>query len=91
MERDDKQTFNVAAGTVVDIPVSFVEVLPLAIVRLRYLYPAMDFKIVSDGLFISGPSCTREIQRDVLHAVYREKVYQDTLPMRRSLMEKLMR
>jgi hypothetical protein len=71
------------------IPVS--EVLrpfaELVVARLGYLYPKMIFSYQAPAILVSSDSEIDElkIRRDVLYALYREKIYAETLSMRQSL------
>lgn len=71
------------------IPVS--EVLrpyaELAVARLGYLYPKMIFSYRELSVVVSSEAAIDEIKirRDVLYALYREKIYAETLSMRQSL------
>lgn len=71
------------------IPVS--EVLrpyaELAVTRLGYLYPKMIFSYRELNVVVSSDADIDEtkIRRDVLYALYREKIYSETLSMRQSL------
>jgi hypothetical protein len=71
------------------IPVS--EVLrpyaDLATVRLGYLYPKISFSCQVETILVSSKTEIDEIKirRDVLYALYREKIYAETLSMRQAL------
>jgi hypothetical protein len=64
-----------------------------ALARLRYLYPALTFSVAPEGIEVKGEMDTapEELQRAIHHALYREKIYAETLPMRRALMEAVTR
>jgi hypothetical protein len=71
------------------IPVSDV-LLPyteLTTVRLGYLYPKVTFTRQAQTIIASSDTEIDEIKirRDVLYALYREKIYAETLSMRQSL------
>lgn len=59
-----------------------------AITRLGYLYPTLQFAIANDGIEIAGNSeqPTDHLRREVMYAVYREKILADTLPLRSALL-----
>lgn len=62
--------------------------------RLQYLFPALRFSIEGTGFAIDGLGDAGEedgVRREVAHALYRERVYSDTLPMRTALLETLTR
>ena len=64
-----------------------------ALVRLRYLYPAATFTLTPIGIEIGGDSGIPPdaLSREVNYALYREKIYADTLTMRRDLIEAVTR
>ncbi|KUM27556.1 hypothetical protein AU467_16800 [Mesorhizobium loti] len=55
--------------------------------RLQALYPACRFARREGGISIRGSSDLTEerFRKDVLHAIYREKIYAETLTMRQAL------
>ena len=59
----------------------------LATARLGYLYPKMTFSHKAGTIVVSNDTEIHEIKirRDVLYALYREKIYAETLSMRQSL------
>ena len=66
------------------IPSSMEAYLSAAVVRLGYLFPNLSFGASEQGITVAGMTTevAEQLKRDVLHAVYREKVYAETLPMR---------
>ena len=81
--------------TLADISVSpeFHGFIPAAILRLKYIFPELDIETTVNGVKLSG---TREIdaqqlEREVTYQIYREKIFQETLPMRRDLYEILVK
>lgn len=70
-----------------DFPSQFLPFIPPATLRIQTFFP--DCSIVYDRcrIEISGPVSIseNEIRKTVLHAVYREKIYSETLPMRQAL------
>ena len=77
------------------IPVeeAFRPYLDAALTRLRYLYPNVTFTPSATGIDAVGHSDTdsEALVRDVQHALYREKIYAETLPMRRALVDTVTR
>lgn len=65
----------------------------MAIVRLGYLYPRHEFSVEDGVLHVRGhgDADPATIRREVLHAVYREKIYDETLPLRQTLLEMVAR
>ena len=79
------------AGHIIPVPASFRPYLDAAVVRLGYLKPMLQFAGSDEGIRVSGasPAERDELTRDVMHVLYREKIYAETLPMRRRLVEAL--
>lgn len=67
--------------------------MPTTLVRLSYLYPDLTFSVENNDIIVGNCPVDREkfIKRDVLYTLYREKIYVETLSMRRSLFEAAMR
>lgn len=72
---------------VVDVSPQFEKHVDSAMLRLQALYPACQFAWRDGGISIRGSSDLTEerFRKDVLHAVYREKIYAETLIMRQAL------
>lgn len=68
------------------------EVLPYAaaaIARLRYLRPSWTF-VERDGVIeVGADASSQDVGREVFHAIYREKIYTETLALRRDLLAML--
>ena len=64
-----------------------------AVARLNYLYPAAKVTLTAEGIEASDHAgiSLEVIWRDIHHALYREKIYAETLAMRRSLLEAVTR
>jgi len=60
-----------------------------ALTRLAYLYPRVKFAAVPGGILIEEERAVEvnELARNVHYALYREKIYAETLPLRRALVE----
>jgi len=73
------------------IPVeeSFRPYADAALTRLRYLYPAVTFTLDENGIKVEGDpaALTDALAREANYALYRDKIYAETLPMRRALIE----
>jgi len=67
--------------------------MPTTLIRLNYLYPDLTFSVETTDIVVGNCPVDREtfIKRDVLYTLYREKIYAETLSMRRSLFEAAMR
>ncbi len=74
---------------IVEVAERFRPYTDAALARLQYLYPKINFVLIADGIEVSGnidiPSET--LSREIHYALYREKIYAETLPMRRALIE----
>ncbi|WP_323038898.1 hypothetical protein [Gemmobacter sp.] len=84
-----------SARAIIDISIDpeFHPFIPAALLRLRYIYPALKFRSTDAGVTVEGASETDPVRlkREVAYQVYREKIFQDTLPLRQSLYEMLAR
>ncbi len=72
------------------IPGSFREYVEAAIVRASYLFPEMIICAAEDFLSvdISGLDESMDmekIKKDFLNILYRERIYSETLPIRRTI------
>lgn len=58
--------------------------------RLSYLHPQAAFAISEDGIVVEGEGLQDTVARDVTYQVYREKIYQESLPMRELMYKALL-
>lgn len=66
------------------------EAAPEAVVRLAYLYPKLQFTLTADEIEISGPVDDEAVvRRDVAYALYRQRIFQRSLPLRQALLDTL--
>ena len=58
-----------------------------AVVRFRYLYPAVNVTIDGAVVIASGDGLVSasEIEQQFMFCLYRQKIYVETLPLRRTL------
>ncbi len=77
----------------IEIPSGFEAARPGAIARLQYLHPGLSFHTHSNAIAVTGSTLVEVavLRRDVLHAVYREKIYLETLPMRSAFYDTVLR
>lgn len=61
-----------------------------ALVRLSYLHPQAVFALSEDGIVVEGEDLSGIVARDVTYQVYREKIYQESLPMRELMYKALL-
>jgi hypothetical protein len=77
----------------VEIPPCFDPFVDSALLRIRALYGGHRFNRTAGGIRVCSlaGSIDPAVEQAVLHAVYREKIYADTLEMRRALVAALTR
>ena len=73
---------------VVPISRAFAPYLEPALARLGYLNPTATFSYDADSVSVLSTTDFDEerMRRDVLYEFYREKIYAETLPLRRNLL-----
>lgn len=83
--------FSFRGGTmIINTPDELSDYVAEAVVRLGYLFPDLIFKICDSGIQVEGAvSDETKLRRDVLYAVYRQKTFITTLPLRTSLVQLL--
>lgn len=61
--------------------------------RLSYLYPSLQFDLRENALEVSGhfPAGVDALRREITYSLYRERIFSETLPLRRSLIEMVSR
>ncbi|MDX8456021.1 hypothetical protein RFM98_25135 [Mesorhizobium sp. VK9D] len=71
----------------VEIPQTFQQFVDGALLRLQAQHPHLRFTATESGVEVQGVAAAAadEIRRQVSYAVYREKVYAETLPLRQNL------
>lgn len=75
----------------VDIDPALIGYASNALVRLGYLYPDAVFEAGEAAVSVTGPITDIAVmRREVLHATYRERIYAETLPLRRRLLDGLL-
>lgn len=79
------------AQALIPIPMELHPYLSAAAVRVGYLHPNFTIELSPEGFRVSGPQAVRQLglKRDLLHAVYREKIYHETLALRQGLLDLL--
>ena len=57
------------------------------IVRLSYLYPDLDLSSDGSSVFATGrvKTASNDIKSEIAHALYREKIFADTLGIRTAI------
>jgi len=82
-----------SGNCLVDIPEAFMAYLDMAIARFQVLHPTAKIDRCQRGIRIRedeslGASSARQ---ELLHLLYRERIYSETLSMRQSLVQALTR
>ncbi|MDX8518181.1 hypothetical protein RFM23_17655 [Mesorhizobium abyssinicae] len=72
---------------VVQVPPQFDKYVDSAMLRLQSLYPTCRLATIDGAISIgsSGSLAEDQLRRAVLHTLYREKIYAETLSMRQAL------
>lgn len=70
------------------VPDIFSKYIDAAVVRVGYLHPDVEFSREGNSIRVASSTGNEvdSIRRDVLYAVYREKIFADTLSMRTALL-----
>jgi len=70
----------------------FVPYVSAAITRLKYLHKGIDFSFDGGVIWAAGVPETQcaSLRSDVAHALYREKILQDSAPLRQAIYTKLL-
>ncbi len=78
---------------VIDVDEAFARHVRVAVARLQYLYPSLTFAVEGQSIAIDGLAAGAEdnLRRDVAYQLYREKIYQDGLPMRQAMYEAILK
>ena len=71
----------------VEIPHDFQRFVEGALIRLKIQYPSLRFSTSGQGIEVGElpPDRLDELRKNILHAIYREKIYSETLPLRHAL------
>ena len=80
---------NIGLEFVVDVPPRFQSYLDITLVRLQTIFPDCRFSDTDCAILVQGPKGRSEdvVRKAILHTVYREKIYAETLSMRQALVE----
>ena len=66
------------------------EYLNLAITRLSYLYPNLNFKRENTSIIVNGKiDDEKNIKKEINFCVYREKIYAENLEIRKKIFEEI--
>lgn len=76
---------------IIEVPEVFVTYIDAVIVRLGYLKP--DLQLFAHNGTIRSPLANtadaEKIKREVMHMIYRERIYSETLELRQTLLKVL--
>lgn len=77
----------------IDIPSPLANFIDAALIRLQGQFPDIAFERTQDGIRASAgtQSAPEHLRSVVLHAIYREKIYTETLPLREALLNVVLR
>lgn len=76
---------------ILEVPDVFVPYVSAALTRLRYLHEGIDFSFEDGVICAAGVPEIRfaTLRSDAAHALYREKILQDSAPLRQVIYTKL--
>jgi hypothetical protein len=71
----------------VEIPQNFRSFVDGALLRLQAQYPSLRFLATATGIEVASFPAGEfdDLRKNILHAVYRERIYVETLPLRKAL------
>ncbi|WP_421699810.1 hypothetical protein [Ancylobacter sp.] len=76
----------------IDIPSSLAGFIDATLIRLQSQFPETVFERTPAGIQVdAGNLAPEHLRSAVLHAVYREKIYAETLPLREELLNRVLR
>lgn len=89
VEISDQVMLRGAEQVTIEIPQSFRSFVDGALVRVQAQFPSLRFVASTAGIEVAciSPGDLDDVRKSVLHAVYREKIYIGTLPLRQALIE----
>lgn len=73
------------------IPADFIAFANIVLARLHYLYPDLKITFENDTFFVDienadqDISLEKELKKELFHQLYRAKIYEDTLPIKKWL------
>lgn len=85
-DRSEKHRFSVAVGP------AFRAYIDDAIRRFSYLHPSVEIEVGAEAvtLFVDANVDLADLVRDFQFALYRQKIFTETLPLRKTLIEGVM-
>jgi hypothetical protein len=76
------------------IPLDFLSYADSVIVRLNYLYPDLNISYKKDTFYVASDTSNqnikfeKELKKEIYQQLYRAKIYEDTLPIKKWLFSK---
>ena len=65
------------------------EILSRSLIRLKYLYPKAEIKLENKAIIFEGEENLETINQEVHKVVYSEKIYLETLDIRKKIFNDL--
>ena len=76
----------IMSQTSIKIPIIFHPYVESALLRFSSLYPEANISQKADEILLTCPDqSTPELRQELLHLLYREKIYIETMDLRRNL------
>ncbi|MBZ9775977.1 hypothetical protein [Mesorhizobium sp. CO1-1-8] len=71
----------------IEIPQNFRSFVNGALLRVQAQYPSLRFSVSPEGIEVASLPLDHleDVRKSILHTVYREKIYVETLPLRQAL------
>jgi len=81
----------VASTFTIKVDTIFSDFVQSALLRAGYLYPACSFDLQDNVIVVdaSDDTAPEKVERELRHLIYREKIYSETLGMRKQLIDVL--
>ena len=75
------------ADIVINIPLKFERFLETAILRFQYLFPELEVSLcgLQVNIKINGTQSSSDLKKELLHLIYKERIYSETLEIRTAL------
>lgn len=70
----------------INVPEKFGKFIDAALMRFGYLYPDVPIKLKDGEIFITSNEIEFfKLKQEILHLIYKEKIYEETLEIRKSI------
>jgi hypothetical protein len=76
---------------VIAVPDLFAPFMVAAVARVQAQFPAIELRVVAENIEIIGAGFddVMRVRSAIMHSLYREKIYTETLPMRTAMLAAL--